>query len=141
MGTIVVGVDGSDPSFRALRWAVEEARLRGATVKIVHSWEFPPAVKGSDGLPHADLLASAETVCEQAIAAVEDIASGIEVTTEIAPELPAEALVRESATAELVVVGSRGRGGFGGLLLGSVATQVAQHAKCPAVIVPHADRL
>lgn len=139
MGTIVVGVDGSEHSHRALSWALEEARFRRASVKIVHSWEFPPATKGPDGMPHADLQAAAQKICEDALADAGDPA-GVEVTIEIAPDLPAKALVGASRGAELIVVGSRGRGGFRGLLLGSVANQVAHHAMCPVVIVPSADR-
>jgi nucleotide-binding universal stress UspA family protein len=138
MGTIAVGVDGSEHARRALAWAVEEARLRSCDVLVVHSWDFPPAMKGADGLPHADLLAAAQKVIDEAIAAVDT--SGVEIRSEVAPDLPAQALIRASQTADLAVVGSRGLGGFKGLLLGSVAHQVSAHAGCPVVIVPHEER-
>jgi nucleotide-binding universal stress UspA family protein len=138
MGTIAVGIDGSDHARLALAWAISEARLRSCDVLVVHSWDFPPALKGPDGLPHADLLAAAQKVIDEALASVD--ASGVTVRSEVAPDLPAQALIRASQTADLVVVASRGIGGFKGLLLGSVAHQVSQHAGCPVVIVPHEDR-
>ncbi|MEX2393767.1 MAG: universal stress protein [Actinomycetota bacterium] len=136
MATIVVGTDGSDNSQLAVRWAAEEARIRGAKLLVIHSWTFPAPTVGADRLPHVDLEAAAQKVLDEAVGAISE-ASGLEIATEIAPETPAQALVRASEGADLVVVGSRGRGGFKGLLLGSVAQQVAHHAKCPVVIVPH----
>ena len=139
MGRIVVGVDGSVHSHRALAFAAEEAKLRGATLHVIHSWTFPPPVPGTDGLPHADLQASAELVLDEAIATL-GANLGIEVQREIANELPAQALITASQGADMLVVGSRGRGGFKGLLLGSVSQQCAHHARCPIVIVPDEDR-
>ena len=136
MPVIVVGTDGSDNSHRAVRWAAEEARLRGAKLLVIHSWTFPTATKGTDNLPHADLEAAAQKVLDEAIGAISD-PSGIELERMVAPESPAQALIQASEGADLVVVGSRGLGGFRGLLLGGVAQQVAHHAKCPVVIVPH----
>ena len=139
MGTIVVGIDGSENSHDALAWAVGEARMRGAKVRLIHSWTFPAAAAGTDGLPHADLEAAAEKVLDEAVGAIPD-PQGVEVEREIANESPAQCLVSASAGADMVVVGSRGLGGFSGLLLGSVTQQVVHHAKCPVVIVPHAER-
>jgi len=139
MGRIVVGVDGSEHSHRALAFAAEEAKLRGSTLHVIHSWTFPPATLEADGLPHADLKAAAELVLDEAIATL-GAEPGIEIQPEIANELAAQALIRASEGAELLVVGSRGRGGFKGLLLGSVSQQCAHHARCPIVIVPPADR-
>lgn len=136
MGTIVVGIDGSEDSIRALAWAIAEARVRKGKVKAIHSWSFPTPIVGDDGLPHADLAASADKVLDDAIAAAGD-AGGVEVEREIANDLPAKALIAASKGADLLVVGSRGLGGFKGLLLGSVAQQVAHHSQCPVVIVPH----
>ena len=140
MGTMVVGVDGSENSHDALAWAVGEARLRGAKVRLLHSWTFPAvAAARDDGLPHADLQVAAEKVLEEAVGAI-SIPEGVELEREIANESAAQALVRASEGAEMVVVGSRGLGGFKGLLLGAVTQQVVHHAKCPVVIVPHAER-
>jgi nucleotide-binding universal stress UspA family protein len=140
MGTIVVGVDGSENSHDALAWAAAEARLRGAVVRLIHSWTFPAGATGADGMPHADLQAAAEKVLDEAVAALGDQAEGVTIEREIANESAARALVEASESADLIVVGSRGLGGFSGLLLGSVTQQVAHHAKCPVVIVPHAER-
>lgn len=136
MGRIVVGVDGSADSHHALAFAAEEARMRGSVLHVIHSWTFPAAMPGSDGLPHADLKASAEAILDEAVASLGDD-PGVEIEPEIANELPAHALIHASEGAELLVVGSRGRGGFKGLLLGSVSQQCAHHALCPIVIVPH----
>lgn len=136
MGRIVVGVDGSENSYQALAFAVHEAKMRGSTLHVIHSWTFPPPVPGTDGLPHADLKASAEAVLDEAISWL-GADPGIEIQREVANELPAAALINASEGAELLVVGSRGRGGFRGLLLGSVSQQCAHHARCPIVIVPH----
>jgi nucleotide-binding universal stress UspA family protein len=136
MATIVVGTDGSEHSHRAVRWASEEARIRGAKLLVIHSWTFPAPTVGADHLPHADVEAAAAKVLDEAIGAIAD-PSGIEIEREVAPEAPAQALIRASEGADLVVVASRGLGGFRGLLLGGVAQQVAHHAKCPVVIVPH----
>lgn len=139
MGRIVVGVDGSVHAVRALAFAAAEAKLRGSTLHVIHSWTFPPPAPGSDGLPHVDLQGAAELVLEEAIATLGD-EPGVEIQREIANELPAQALIRASEGAELLVVGSRGRGGFKGLLLGSVSQQCAHHARCPIVIVPDEER-
>jgi nucleotide-binding universal stress UspA family protein len=138
MSTIVVGIDGSENSRLALEWARDEAKLRGVTLHVVHSWTFPLASRGADGLPHADIEAAARRVLDDAVARCAD--AGIEVTSEIASESAAQALIRASQGAELLVVGSRGVGGFRGLLLGSVTQQVTHHARCPVVIVPHPER-
>jgi nucleotide-binding universal stress UspA family protein len=138
MGTIVVGVDGSEHARRALLWAIDEAKLRGASVHLVHSWRFPPPVPLPDGgLAPADFEAVAKGVLDDATALVPE---GIAVRKEIATDHAAHALIRASAGADLLVVGARGLGGFTGLLLGSVSEQVVHHAHCPVVVVPHEDR-
>jgi nucleotide-binding universal stress UspA family protein len=134
MRTIVVGVDGSDHARRALRWAIDEAKLRGATLHLVHSWRFPPPVPLPDGgLAPADIEGVAQAVLDDASALVPD---GVAIRREIAADHPAHSLVRASEGADLLVVGARGLGGFKGLLLGSVSEQVVHHARCPVVIVP-----
>ena len=135
MPNIVIGVDGSAAALKAVAWGVAEARFRGVPVHLMHSWSFPAATVGADGLPHADIQAAAEKVLSDALASVDT--DGLEVTTEICPDLPAQALVRASEGAEMVVVASRGVGGFAGLHIGSTADQVVHHAKCPVVVIPH----
>lgn len=142
MGRIVVGVDGSDPAARALRWAVGEARIRSASVHAVHAWQFP-IVAGPMGTfipppPEEDMHKEAHRVLDEALDLVDT--SGVEVSREVVEQGAARALLGASKDADLLVLGSRGLGGFRGLLLGSVSQQCAQHASCPVVIVPHEDR-
>jgi nucleotide-binding universal stress UspA family protein len=135
---IVVGVDGSEASREALRWAVDEARLRSAAVRVVHAWWAYPMV-GADDAPGQ----AAEGLGGDARAAVEafvgdTLGGGLDVALEIetVQGRQASAAVLDAAEeAELLVVGSRGTGGFGGLLLGSVSQQVVHHASCPVVVV------
>jgi nucleotide-binding universal stress UspA family protein len=142
VGKIVVGVDGSDASNAALRWAADEAKLRGATIVAVHAWQapVPPIEVGAPTLTALDtveLLPELERAAQRLVeTVVEEVAgdAGVEVEA-VAVEGPAAtALIDAARDAELLVVGSRGRGGFLGLLLGSVSHQVAQHAPCPVVI-------
>ena len=135
--TIVVGVDGSDSSVHALRWALGEARLRGAGVEVVHSWHIPyySDMSGMVSVPGDAMRESAEAVLADVLAAVADESGGIALTGRIELGSAATTLVEASGQAELLVVGRRGHGGFLTLVIGSVAQQVAAHAKCPVVIV------
>ena len=137
-GTIVVGVDGSHESKRALLWAIDEARLREARVVALRAWMYPALAAG--GLIPAtpdlvDRLAGNERE-ELADAVAEADTGGVEVEQVVVEGAAAQALVEAAAGADLLVVGSRGHGGFTGLLLGSVSQQCAHHAPCPVVIVP-----
>jgi nucleotide-binding universal stress UspA family protein len=139
--TIVVGIDGSDASKQALRWAIEEARVHGARVIALHAWEPPAPVPEVAPMPAIDLVdfvGEVRGAAEKRVAdMVEEVVGGdTSVTVEpVAVEgSPAEALIGAARNADLVVVGSRGHGGFTSLLLGSVSHQVAQHAACPVVI-------
>lgn len=137
---IVVGIDSSEPSTRALAWAVDEGRLRGATVEAVHVWQLPVLVSSPFGaMPFdtGDLEASARAEFDQTVGAVDATGLPEPIVRTFVAGTPANALVEAAAAADLLVVGSRGRGGFAGLLLGSVSQQVAHHAPCPVVIVPH----
>jgi nucleotide-binding universal stress UspA family protein len=145
-GTIVVGVDGSAPSLAALRWAADEAKLRDGRLVAVHAWSFiPPAPLAEPGLvpmPAVDLPGQLEVERDAAEAefnaALEDAFPGgppVEVERKLVEDDAGEALVKESRTADLVVVGSRGRSGIAAALLGSVSKHVADHAACPVVIV------
>ncbi len=133
MERIVVGVDGSEQSQEALQWAVDEARRRDATVEAVYAWHqawvAPTHILG-------DVEPFAQKALEQldaAIAAVDT--TGVTVERKLMTCPAAQALIHEGKGAALLVVGSRGRGGFSGLLLGSVSLQAAHHAPCPVVIV------
>jgi nucleotide-binding universal stress UspA family protein len=147
-GRIVVGVDGSEASNQALSWALAEARLRGDTVVALHAWAAPypaptalpgamlapvePGTAVEGGMAEA-LRKGAEDLLAQAVSRAGPADVTIEQRLVEAPA--ASALIEEAKGAELLVVGSRGHGGFTGLLLGSVSQQVANHAPCPVVIV------
>jgi nucleotide-binding universal stress UspA family protein len=133
---IVVGVDGSEPARRALLWAAEEARLRDADLEVVHAWQHPTTTFGLV-LPADDREAAAAHARHLLDLAVEAVAGrGLTVEPILVDGPSARTLIETSAGAALVAVGSRGRGGFSGLLLGSVSGQVMHHARCPVVIVP-----
>jgi nucleotide-binding universal stress UspA family protein len=141
MQEIVVGIDGSDASKQALRWAVEEARAHGARVTAVHAWESPPPVPDVAPMPAIDfvnVIPELRTAAEKLVTDVveEVVGDDTSVTVELAAveASPANALIDAAREADLVVVGSRGLGGFKALVLGSVSHQVAQHAPCPVVI-------
>jgi nucleotide-binding universal stress UspA family protein len=140
MGTIVVGVDGSDGSIRALRFAVEEARLRNGELRVVNAWHIPPAVYGAGTAPANVDLDEFRQLAESALLKSVDDAgaagSGVTVTPILREGQPADVLCEEAKHADLIVVGSRGLGGFRGLVLGSVSQQVVHHAPCPVVVVP-----
>lgn len=138
MARIVVGVDGSEESLRALRWAVAEADLRHAKVEAVHAWSYPPmafvpAMVPPAAFPHEALANEAEAVLDHACGQLAD--GGPTVQRVLVQGATAQVLLDAAIGADLLVVGSRGRGGFAGLLLGSVSQQVAHHAPCPVVIV------
>jgi len=138
VGKIVVGVDGSRSSLTALRWALGEARLRGAEVEVIHSWSLTPMVDPmgfASYVPVEELSLAAKTVVETAMKSVEEFVGKTKVSTKVSRGPAAATLLEASQDAELLVVGRRGHGGFIGLLLGSVAEQVAHHSACPVVIV------
>ncbi len=138
MTVIVVGVDGSESSQRALEWAAEEARLRRATLKVVHAW-FDPFVPGYFVAPavyeHAATEEVAQEVLEKAVASIPDGSPDLHVEPVLVHGQPEAVLLHDSETADMVVVGSRGRGGIAGAVLGSVSQRVVHHAECPVVIV------
>jgi nucleotide-binding universal stress UspA family protein len=133
---VVVGVDGSENSRQALRWAVEEARLRHARVRVVHAWwlypmladdtEVPPLTNDASGALQTFIT---ETLGDEHDVEVEAVA--------VQGQQASAALVDAAKDAVLLVVGSRGAGGFSSLLLGSVSQQCAHHASCPVAIVRH----
>jgi nucleotide-binding universal stress UspA family protein len=139
MGTIVVGVDGSDESKEALRWALEEARLRDATVRAVYAWRDPYVLAPGFGLPEDfefdALRERAVETLDAVVAEVVGVQSDVPVEAVIAEGSAGSVLVDAAQNADMLVVGSRGHGGFVGLLLGSVSQQCVQHAACPVLIV------
>ncbi len=135
-GRVVVGVDGSPTAERALRWAMAEAAVRDAELEVVHGWQiqnigmYPYPM----GLDMTDYQAAAEAVVDDVLGRVDT--SEAKLTRTVRAGGPITALLDASEQADLVVVGSRGMGGFKGMLLGSVAQAVAQHSSCPVVVVP-----
>jgi len=139
---VVVGVDGSAGAKEALRWALREGRLRNSPVRVVHAWTFGYTYWGGELEPYtslgfdlSDLQRAAEDLLERALVDVEDETEGVEIERQVAQGPAAEVLVELVAPSDLLVVGSRGHGGFAGLLLGSVSQQCVHHAPCPVVVV------
>ncbi|MDA8076037.1 MAG: universal stress protein [Actinomycetota bacterium] len=142
-GQIVVGIDGSKGSRRALEWALEEGRIRGLRVEAVIVWQSPYDFPGDyDFFSPQDDAAMAEAARARLMAAIGETAGAG--TDEIEPVVvegdPAEALCERAEQAGLLVVGSRGRGIFARLALGSVSSKCAHHSPCPVAIVPAPDR-
>jgi nucleotide-binding universal stress UspA family protein len=139
---IVVGIDTSPASKRALAWAVEDARRRAATLEVVHAFDDvgPLRYAGSAMVPLPSLteLESAAADGLEEILEVVDTAD-VPLVRTVRAGGAAQVLCRAAEGADLLVVGSRGLGGFRGLLLGSVSHQVAGHAPCPVVIVRSED--
>ncbi len=145
-GRVVVGVDGSDTAKKAVRWAAREAKLRGSKLELVSAWEIPiysyAFDQGYAAISEEMLKGLAENAEEHLTAALKearDEALDVEMETIAAEGQAANVLVDVSEGADLLVVGSRGLGGFRELLLGSVSQQCAQHCTCPVVIVRHMD--
>ncbi len=134
---VVVGVDGSEASSAALVWAAEEARLRGCTLEVVNAWGLPSLSYTAYLPPDAfeDAAATAAAGLEEQIVKVLGTVPGVAVVRTVREGPPTRVILDAARGADLVVVGSRGRGGFSGLLLGSVSAQVAHYAQCPVAIV------
>jgi nucleotide-binding universal stress UspA family protein len=146
MTRIVVGIDGSPASKETLQWAVAEAKLRGAALRVVHAWAFPYVAAGPgldpilDGQMIDDIRRNAEELVERELSELGDAAAGVDVERAVVEGAPASALIEAAKGCDLLVVGSRGHGGFAGMLLGSVSQQLSHHAPCPLVIVrTHTD--
>ncbi|MEI6621539.1 MAG: universal stress protein [Actinomycetes bacterium] len=144
MPTLVVGVDGSPSSAGALEWAAREAQLRGAKLHVVQVWEVPGAAWATPVGVVPYTVATDENVRTQTR---EDLAGmtrevlgpdpKIKIRITVAEGNPAKVLIdiAKRDDAELLVVGSRGRGGFKTLLLGSVSEQCVTHARCPVIVI------
>jgi nucleotide-binding universal stress UspA family protein len=134
-GRIVVGVDGSATARRALAWALDEARLRKAPIEVVHAWQMP-LVATPYVVPGTVLEEAANEVLAASLAEADQRGLVAPVVATVRGSGAAWAILDAAADADLVVVGSRGRGGFVGRLLGSVSNQVTHHAPCPVVVIP-----
>jgi nucleotide-binding universal stress UspA family protein len=147
---VVVGVDGSAGARETPRWAAAEARLRQTRLRVIHAWMFAYPGAGGGGYGYSyiggsvdtvsgvglnDMHHAAEELLEAVLADVAIETGGLEIERRVVEGAAAEVLVHAVAARDLLVVGSRGHGGFAGLLLGSVSQQCAHHAPCPVVIV------
>lgn len=134
---LVVGVDGSEPSLRAVDWAADEAALRGLPLRLVYAslWERYEGTSLAKDLGKPSEEVVAEDIVESAARRAHSRQADVKVTTEVLPEEPEYALVRESRTASAVVLGSRGRSGIAEALLGSVSVTTAGHAHCPVIVL------
>jgi nucleotide-binding universal stress UspA family protein len=139
---VVVGVDGSEGSSRALRWAAQEARHRGERLELVHVWDRPqmyaPMGVGAYPTDLEPVRREGQKLLDRAVAEARSLAPDVPVRGRLDEGGAGTVLVDASHDADLVVVGSRGLGGIRSFFLGSVSSQVAHHAACPVVIVPPA---
>jgi len=147
---VVVGVDGSAGAREALRWALAEAHLRKSPLRAVHAWTFGYAggtiegfpslgssldAYGSLGIDPGDLHRAAEDLLDRALADAGADTRGVDIERRVVQGSAAEALLAAVDKDDLLVVGSRGHGGFADLLLGSVSQQCVHHAPCTVVVV------
>jgi nucleotide-binding universal stress UspA family protein len=141
---IVAGVDGSQSSIDALRWAARQAELTGGTVDAVIAWQYPIAAGGLGWAPASGLDDTdyAELAAKALGAAVAEISpdAGAAVHQVVLAGNPAQVLLDTAVGADLLVVGSRGHGGFTEALIGSVSQRCVHHARCPVVVVHHSSR-
>ncbi|MET8362840.1 universal stress protein [Micromonospora sp. NPDC005194] len=124
---VAVGVDGSEPSLVALGFAVERAAQRRVPLRVLHAWT--PGPEAAAGTPDE------QAAVEEALEPWRRTFPELDITLDLVAGSPAGTLIESSRSAQLVVVGSRGRGGLAGMLLGSVSQQLIQHAGCPVAVV------
>jgi nucleotide-binding universal stress UspA family protein len=143
MSKIVVGIDSTKPSAAALDWAIKEAQLRGSTLDIVVSWDYPLMATAEPMMvpvPDRDTLVhSAEATADRMLADAGLETSGVSYTVHTPEGRPGEELVAMAADADLLVVGSHGSGPLKELILGSVSSYCAHHSTCPVVLVRTPD--
>lgn len=138
--SLIVGIDDSKPSLQALDWAIAEAAYRGAPLRLVHVLESYQGGMPPDPGTKPPQEVVAERVISSAVKRVADTDSSVRVSSTKASGNPVEELLREAESAFAIVVGTRGRGGITGMLLGSTSLGVAAHAKCPVYVVRGADK-
>jgi nucleotide-binding universal stress UspA family protein len=136
VGRIVVGVDGSDGSEAALDWSIDEAMRCDAELILVHGWTYPyQGPRTGITEPRDDMRLDAMRTLEACAHHVREVAPALRCHSIISEQSPAKAVIDAGKDADLVVVGSRGHGGFSALLLGSVSRTVLQHAPVPVAII------
>ena len=133
---IVVGVDGSPSSMTALRWAILQAELTGCDVEAVTAWQLPSRYGFAAVTDRAtDFEGDARKVLAGALNEVSSVEPDVLIRSSVAAGHPAEVLVRAARGADMLVVGSRGHGGFTGAVLGSVSQYCVHHAPCPVLVI------
>jgi len=132
---IVVGVDGSDDSAKALEWASHQAELTDSSVEIVSTWKMPSSYGWASMPIHYNPVADVKEKLGRIVDQARSEHPGVSYDVTIAEGDAAPCLLERSKNAALLVVGTRGHGGFTGLLLGSVSMHCATHAHCPVVIL------
>ncbi len=141
---VVVGVDGSESALHAVRWAAREAANRSAPLRLVHVCDLAAVQRPRRFAPpldyHAAVMAQGRHWLTEASRAARHATSGLSVITDLRAGLPAEVLVAESRTAQLLVLGSRGLGGFRAMVVGSVPVALSAHAHCPVVVMHSSTR-
>ena len=138
-GRIVVGVDGSRHSQDALRWSAHFAAIFGAQLEVVTAWEYPPSFGWAAIAPDWSPAEDMERALNDTVQAVFGDQPPAGMRLEVREGGAAKVLLEACKGAIMLVVGSRGHGGFAGLLLGSVSASVAEHSSCPVFIV-HGDQ-
>ena len=147
-GTIIVGIDGTEHSAAALRWAADEAALRSATLVVVHAWSFIPVTTPADSglMPMAwtdnmEVLDASRAAAERTAAEQvrEVLGEGHDAVVKVLGDAPVAALLEAAAEADLLVVGNQDRGNLASALLGSTSAEIADAAPCPVVIVRAPD--
>lgn len=132
---IVVGVDGSEGSIEALRKAAEIAALTDAPIEAVTAWQFPIAYDRTMTIHPWEPEGEAEKIVSEAVEAAFPEGRPERLSLVVIAGPPAAVLIRRSEDASMLIVGRRGRGGFAGMLLGSVSAACAQHGHCPVLIM------
>jgi nucleotide-binding universal stress UspA family protein len=132
---VVVGVDGSDQSLVALRWAAEYTRLTSATLRAVTAWHCPTTYGIAPDWTDMDFVAEARDQLEASLTQALGDSPGIPLETSVVEGQSAPVLLEAARDADLLVVGSHGHGRFAGMLMGSVSTHCVEHASCPVVVV------
>jgi nucleotide-binding universal stress UspA family protein len=135
---IVVGVDGSSSSSRALQWAARQAEVTGAELHVVGAWNWA-ATYGYVPTVEFDWEHETSSMLDEVIEKAVGPGQRAHIRKHIAEGHPAQVLLDASEGADLLVVGSRGHGGFAGMLLGSVSQHLVAHARCPVVVVHDAE--
>lgn len=132
---IVVGIDGSEVSAEALRWAVDHARTLKAEVHAVMAWNIPMSIYLAPVYREEDYERDAERLMDKTLAEVAEHADGVSITKHMIGRSAGLALARAAEGAEMLVIGSHGRGFLAGMHLGSVANYCAHHAPCPVLLI------